>query len=80
MLSACLVGKLVEGPVPHLAPPVPPPILLDEDQTDNASPISGISLKKHHPKTKFSTRGGGGTERFTLREILTVCKQNLASS
>ena len=70
MLSSCLVGKLVEGPAPHLAPPVPPPILLDEDQTDNPSPISGISLKKHHPKTKFSTRGrGAGTERFTLREI-----------
>ncbi|XP_023330321.1 cytochrome b5 reductase 4 isoform X2 [Eurytemora carolleeae] len=41
MLSSCLVGKLVEGPAPHLAPPVPP-ILLDEDQTDNPSPISVI--------------------------------------
>ena len=48
MLSSCLVGKLVEGPAPHLAspvpnlaPPAPPPTLLEEDQTDNPSPIPG---------------------------------------
>ena len=64
MLSSCLVGKLVEGPTPHLAPPVPPPTLVDEDQTDNPSPISGISLKNHRPKTKFSTRGGGRQNTF----------------